>query len=176
MKKEKFKSSGCRQFSGSNFGIQNRIIFFMVSVYLLLGAITVFAEEDNKEKAPNTVGKDFGWCVLTCPATCSEGKEFEIKLDLKHLKDISRNWEANKLAVHLFWSSDEKWGGYLCPFKSVGVDKDGEITMKGKFTLNEKIKSQAAYVHVKAVLTSDWTNQDEQKAADLMGPRIKILK
>ena len=59
-------------------------------------------------------------------------------------------------------------GGYLGHFKSVGVSKDGEITLKGKFTLNDKIKAQAGYVHVKAVLTSDWTNQDENKAADLM--------
>ena len=113
MKKKKFKSSGCSQFSGSKYGILNRLIFSLVSIFLVFATTTVSAEEETRGKDQKTVGKDFGWCVLTCPATCKEGEEFEIKLDLKHLKDISRNWEANKLAVHLFWSSDEKWGGAI---------------------------------------------------------------
>ena len=155
----------------------NLTMLMMMSVLLLCVAPhMIMAEDAAKDNSASTTTSDYGWCVLTCPKTCTPGKEFELKLELRNLKEISRNWEANKLAVHLFWSNNEKWGGYLAHFASAEVSRDGELTLKGKFDLNDKIKAGALYVHVKAVLSSDWGSQDDKKAADLMGPRIIIVK
>ena len=155
----------------------NLTMLMIMSVLLLCVAPhMIMAEDAAKDNSASTTTSDYGWCVLTCPKTCTPGKEFELKLELRNLKEISRNWEANKLAVHLFWSNNEKWGGYLAHFASAEVSRDGELTLKGKFDLNDKIKAGALYVHVKAVLSSDWGSQDDKKAADLMGPRIIIVK
>ena len=43
--------------------------------------------------------------VLTCPKTCTPGKEFEIKLDVKDFDKVFKNGKANKLPVHLWWST-----------------------------------------------------------------------
>ena len=152
------------------------MLLLMSVLFICVVPNMIMAEDAAKDNSASTTTSDYGWCVLTCPKTCTPGKEFELKLELRNLKEISRNWEANKLAVHLFWSNNEKWGGYLAHFASAEVSKDGELTLKGKFELNDKIKADALYVHVKAVLSSDWGSQDDKKAADLMGPRIVIVK
>lgn len=166
-----------RNFSTTGKCAVNLTMWLMMSVLFLCAVPhVIMAEDAAKDSSASTTTSDYGWCVLTCPKTCTPGKEFELKLELRNLKEISRNWEANKLAVHLFWSNNENWGGYLAHFASAEVSRDGELTLKGKFELNDKIKTEAVYVHVKAVLSSDWGSQDEKKAADLMGPRIVIVK
>jgi hypothetical protein len=147
-------------------------LFLMSALFVSCG--TLFSSEPETG-GDNLQTQDYGWCVLTCPKTCEPGQTFELKLDLRNLKEISRNWEADKLAVHLFWAGKGK-GGYLCPFKSVGVSKDGVVVLKGKFNLNDKIRADAEYVSAKVVLTSDWGKQDENKAADFVGPKIGIIK
>jgi hypothetical protein len=146
-------------------------VFSAASLFCLApsGALAEEAAADAQ-----TTVTDFGWCVLTCPKTCKSGEEFEIKLELKNLQEVSRNWTADKLAVHLFWSGQDKWGGYLSHFGSLVVSKNGTQTLKGKFVLDDKLKDKAFYAHVNAYLNSDWGT--ENKAADLMGPRIQIVK
>lgn len=119
---------------------------------------------------------DYDWCTLTCPKTCTPGKEFEVRLEPKDIKETSRNWEANKLNVHLHWSGKEKWGGYLCRFDAAEIAKEGAITLRGKFELKDNLATDASYVHVSAVLASDWTATAENKAAEFMGPKIEIVK
>lgn len=158
--------------------ILRRIVMKLLSLTflsaLLLCGGTLFSSETGTAD-DNLQTQDYGWCVFTCPKTCEPGKPFELKLDLKNLKEVSRNWEADKIAVHLFWSGKGK-GGYLAPFGSAGVSKDGVVILKNKFSLNGKISSDADYVSARVVLTSDWAKQDENKAADFIGPKIGVLK
>jgi hypothetical protein len=151
------------------------ISMLFLGVLFMCGGSLIGAEDAAMDNPATTITTDFGWCILTSPKTCIPGKVFELKFEFKNLKEVSRNWEADKLAVHLFWSGKGK-GGYLIPFGSAGVSKDGTVILKGKFNLNDKISSDAEYVSAKVVLTSDWAKQDENKAADFIGPKIEILK
>ncbi len=167
-------------FEGMGFNCRSNLTLMLLTAVLFMcgGSRMLMAEDKAKENtAPetSTASTDFDWCVLVCPKTCTPGKEFEIRIEPKNLKETTRNWEANKLPVHLFWSGKDKWGGYLSHFGSVEVTKGGPIVIKGKFDLDEKIKNDAAYVCVNAYLTSDW-GDDKNKAADLMGPKIEIVK
>ena len=150
------------------------MLLLIAAIFICAGAVAK-AGDAVKENSVDTITTDYGWCVLTCPKTCKPGEPFEVSMDLK-VKEISRNWEANKLAVHLFWSGKEKWGGYLGHFGSAEVVKDGVLTLKGKFELDDKIKAEAAFVLVKVWMASEWAATDENKAADLMGPKIEIVK
>ncbi|HCE42139.1 MAG TPA: hypothetical protein DET40_01155 [Lentisphaeria bacterium] len=174
MKKKKLKSAEIFE----KLGLLRRLYtaaLLLVSTFLISDAFSQStAGGSGKEESSSTTTTDFDWCVLVCPKTCNPGKEFEIRIEPKNLKETTRNWEAGKLAVHLFWSGKEKWGGYLTHFASVELSKGGPIVLKGKFELNDKIRNEAAYVCVNAYLTSDWTD-DKNKAADLMGPKIEIV-
>lgn len=156
------------------------LVLLLLTVVVLCATTKLYGAEDNSPvkdtEKENTITVEYGWCNVTFPKSVKIGVEFDIVFDMIDLKDITRNWEANKLAVHLFWDSAEKWGGYLSPFSSVGIAKDGIIKITGKFTLTEAQKQQVEFIRVSAVLCSEWENQGETKVANFMGPRIAVSK
>ena len=124
----------------------------------------------------STQQAQYDWCTLTCPKTCTPGKPFEIKLAFKNIKETTQLWKYTKLTVLLFWSNEGRWGDCLGQFASAEITKEGDLTLKGTFELNDDIEDSAAYVHVNAVLSSDSKFTKENTAAKFMGPRIAVVK
>ena len=122
----------------------------------------------------DTATARYGWCVVNYPKTCSPGKEFEVTLAISDPEKVTKSWKANKLAVHLFWSTGSKWGGYLAHFASAEVGKDSSLVLRGKFQLDAKT-AEAACVKVQGYLTDDWAD-DKHRAAEFFGPVIELVK
>ena len=150
------------------------LLFMLVMLFSGTGDRGALAGESLASES--TQQAQYDWCTLTCPKACTPGKPFEITFAFKNIKETTQLWKYTKLTVLLFWSNEGRWGDCLGQFASAELTKEGDLTLKGKFDLNDDIADSAAYVHVNAVLSSDSRFTKENTAAKFMGPRIALVK
>lgn len=152
--------------------IQKSYFMYVSGVRAYAGTNTCVSSA--KREARGILTEDLGWCTVTCPQAVTPGRAFEVRLHVKNPREITRDGKANKLAVNLWWSTQETWGGYLDHFASAEVGQDGDLILKGKCRLNDKA-AKATSVQVGGYLTDDWSN-DRVKAAEFMGPKLQLVR